>query len=302
MKNKVVIIGCGNVGMSYAYALVNQKTVVTDLYLIDLNKERVEGEVMDLRHCLPYAPNKMNIQAGEYSDVKDADIVVIASGANQLPGETRMDLIYKNSKIFKEVVGKVMENGFDGVFLVVTNPLDVMTQLTYKYSGLPAHRVIGSGTFLDTSRLKYLIGEKTHINPKSVHGYVIGEHGDSEFVPWSCANVGLQSIDDFLSEAEKQEISEKVRNAAYEIINKKGNTSYGIGVCLVKITNAILTDERSVMVVSNYDKNNDVYIGMPAIIGKNGVVKKIWFTLTEEEEAKLSHSISVIKEAVDKVL
>ena len=199
-KNKVVIIGCGNVGMSYAYALINQRTYVNELALIDLNYERIEGEVMDLNHCLAFAPSKIDIKVGSYEDCKDASIVVIAAGANQNPGETRMDLINKNSEIFKSIIDKVMDNWFDGIFLVATNPLDVMTYLVQKYSGLPYNRVIGSGTSLDTARLRYIIGEKLSINPKNVHGYVIGEHGDSEFVPWSNVNIGLQNIKSFLNE------------------------------------------------------------------------------------------------------
>ena len=190
MNNKVVLIGCGNVGMSYAYALLNQRTSVQELVLIDLDKERIEGEAMDLNHCLAFAPSKIDIKVGDYSDCKDASIVVIAAGANQNPGETRMDLINKNSKIFKSIVTEVMNSGFDGIFLVATNPLDVMTYLTWKYSGLEAHRVLGSGTSLDTARLRYLIASKLDISPKNVHAYVIGEHGDSEFVPWSNVNIG----------------------------------------------------------------------------------------------------------------
>ena len=250
MKNKVVLIGCGNVGMSYAYALLNQKTFVSELCLVDLDEKRIKGEVMDLNYCLPYASSHIDIKVGKYSDCSDARLVVIAAGANQLPGESRTDLIYKNSKIFKTIVSNVMKNGFKGVFLVATNPLDVMTYLTYKYSGLSSNRVIGSGTSLDSSRLRYLVGERLGINPKDVHGYVIGEHGDSEFIPWSNVNVGLQKVSDFLSKEDRNSISKKVREAAYDIINLKGNTCYGIGTCLVRITNAILGDEKSVVVVS----------------------------------------------------
>lgn len=298
---KVVLIGCGNVGMSYAYALLNQRTNVTELALIDLDIDRIEGEVMDLNHCLSYAPSKIDIKIGNYSDCKDADLVLIAAGANQNVGETRMDLINKNSVIFKDIVGRVMENGFNGIFLVATNPLDVMTYLTYKYSGLDSSKVIGSGTSLDTSRLRYLVGSKLNINPKNIHAYVIGEHGDSEFVPWSNANVSLQKIDTFLSNDELDNICEEVKNAAYEIINKKGSTYYGIGMCLVRITNAILGNENTVMTVSNYDKDNDIYMGMPAIVNRNGIAKKIYVELNEEETKKLQNCVNVIKEAIEKV-
>ena len=302
MHNKVVVIGCGNVGMSYVYALLNQRSKVNEVALIDLDTKRVEGEVMDLNHCLAFAPDKMNIHIGTYEDCCDAKIVVIAAGATQKVGETRMDLIYKNSKIFKEIIGKVVEAGFHGIFLVATNPLDVMTYLTYKYSGFSTHKVIGTGTSLDTARLRYLIGEKLGIGPKNIHAYVMGEHGDSEFVPWTNATVGLQNINKFLSDDEMVQISEEVKNAGYEIIERKGATYYGIGMCLVSITNAILGDLNSIITVSTYDKDNDVYVGLPTILDKNGAKGRVFVDLTDEEEGKLQHSIDVIKEAIKKVL
>lgn len=299
MKQKVVIIGCGNVGMSYAYALLNQQTAVNELVLIDLNEERIEGEVMDLNHCLAFAPSKINIKVGTYNDCSDAKIVCIAAGANQNPGETRMDLIKKNSSIFESIVTKVMESGFNGIFLVATNPLDVMTYLTWKYSNLPARQIIGSGTSLDTARLRYLISEKIGLNPKNVHAYVIGEHGDSEFVPWSTASIGLQSINEYLDEETLTSISEDVKNAAYEIINRKGATYYGIGMSLVYITNSILGNENSIITVSTYDNENEIFIGMPCIIGENGVKEKLKVELNDEEKEKLNKSIKTIKEAIE---
>jgi len=301
MNNKVVIIGCGNVGMSYAYALLNQRTYVNELVLIDLNKDRIIGEAMDLNHCLAFAPSKIKIKVGDYSDCKDAKIVCIAAGANQNPGETRMDLINKNSVIFKSIVDNVMNSGFDGIFLVATNPLDVMTYLTYKYSNLSPNRIIGSGTSLDTSRLRYLISDKLNISPKNVHAYVIGEHGDSEFVPWSNANIGLQNINDYLNEEDKEQICLEVKNAAYEIINKKGATYYGIGMCLVRITNAILGDENAIITVSTYDKENDVFIGLPAILNNTGIKDRIYIELNEDETKKLQNSINIIKDAINKI-
>ena len=301
MHNKVVIFGCGNVGMSYAYALLNQRTNVNELILIDLNKDRALGEAMDLNHCLAFAPSKIDIRCGDYTDCSDAKIVVIAAGANQNKGESRMDLIYKNSKIFKSIVGDVVKSGFKGIFLVATNPLDVMTYLTWKYSGFDYHRVLGSGTSLDTSRLRYLIGDKLGIGPKNIHAYVIGEHGDSEFVPWSNATVGLQNVGKFLSVEEKQEIADEVKNAAYKIIERKGATYYGIGMCLVSITNAILGDENRIITVSTYDKENDVFIGLPTIVNKRGAKGRVFVDLTEEESLQLQHSIDVIKEALEKI-
>ncbi|MBE6155424.1 MAG: L-lactate dehydrogenase [Firmicutes bacterium] len=298
MNNKVVIIGCGNVGMSYAYGLLNQGTYVNKLYLIDINEERVEGEVMDLNHCLSYAPSKISINKGTYEDCRDARMVVIAAGANQRPGETRMDLISKNAMIFKDIISKVMASGFNGIFLVATNPLDVMTYLTYKYSGLPAYKVIGTGTSLDTARLQLIIGKKLCINPKNIHAYVIGEHGDSEFIPWSHANISLQNIKEFFTQDELLEIEADVRNAAYEIIERKGATYYGIGMAMVRITNAILGNENTILALSIYDEENDVYIGMPAIVNENGAQRKVPFKLTEEEKEKLQKSINIIKESI----
>lgn len=299
MKNKIVLIGCGNVGMSYAYALLNQYTYVDELVLIDLNKDRIEGEAMDLNHCLSYSPSKVLVRLGDYPDCKDARIVVIAAGAAQEVGETRMDLIHKNSKIFKSIVDSVMSSGFDGIFLVATNPLDVMTYLTLKYSGLESNRVIGSGTTLDTARLRYLISQKINICPKDIEAYVIGEHGDSEFVAWSNANIALTGIDFFLNEEEKESLEEEVRNSAYEIIKRKGATYYGIGMCLVRITSAILEDKKIILPVSSYDKKNDICISTPAIVDKNGVREKIYIPLDEKETEKIKNSIKVIKDAID---
>ena len=293
--NKIVIIGCGNVGMSYAYALLNQKTSCNELVLIDVNEKKVEGEVMDLCHCLPFGPTKINIKVGKYEDCADADIICIAAGKSQLPGETRTDLIYKNAEVFKIIIDEIMKTGFNGIFLIATNPLDVMTYITYKYSKFDTSKVIGSGTSLDTARLRYMIGDKLNINPKNVHAYVIGEHGDSEFVPWSIATVGSQSVKDFLTQEELDKIMYDVKNAAYDIIDRKGSTCYGIGMCLVRITNAILNDENTIITVSSYDEKNDVYVGGPTIINRKGIDKRIFVKLTKEEEDLLQNSIDTIK-------
>lgn len=301
MNNKVVLIGCGNVGMAYAYSIVNQKTYVDELILIDINKDKAEGEAMDLNHSVMYAESSIKVSAGEYKDCKDAKIVVIAAGANQAVGETRMDLINKNSKIFKSIVSEVMDSGFNGIFVVATNPLDVMTYLTLKYSSLPNNQVLGTGTTLDTARLRYMISEKIDICPKNIEAYVIGEHGDSEFIPWSSANIALTSIKSFLTEEERTQLEEDVRNSAYKIIEKKGATAYGIGVCLTRITNAILENKKIILSVSSYDKKNDVCISTPAIVDKTGVRKKIHIPLTEEEGKKLQNSIDVIKNAINSI-
>lgn len=299
--NKVVLVGCGNVGMAYAYALVNQKVYVDELVLIDINKDRAEGEAMDLNHCMAYSPSKINVKVGDYEDCRDAKIVVIAAGANQKPDETRLDLIDKNASIFNGIIDSVVSNGFDGIFVVATNPLDVMTYITLKYSKFPTNKVIGSGTTLDTSRLRYLLSDKLGVCPKNIEAYVIGEHGDSEFIPWSNVNIAYKKISDILSFEELNSIEDEVRNAAYEIINRKGATAYGIGMCLVRITNAILEDKKIILPVSSWDNENNICISTPAIVGKNGVDDKIYIPLNEEEKNKLINSINVIKEAINHI-
>ncbi len=299
--NKVVIIGCGNVGMSYAFSLLNQNTNVNELVLIDINKDRIIGEAMDLNHCLAFSPSKIDIRVGDYSDCRDAKLIVIAAGANQNPGETRMDLINKNSKIFKSIITEVMKNDFKGYFLVATNPLDIMTYITYKYSGMKPNKVIGSGTSLDTARLRYIVGEKVGINPKSIHTYVIGEHGDSEFVLWSSALIGSEKIDKYLTQDEMIKIEDDVRNAAYEIIDRKGATYYGIAMCLTRITTAILNNENTIITVSSYDEENDIYFSTPSVINKDGATKKMKIELNNEEQEKLDNSINVIKDAIKRI-
>lgn len=301
MNNKVVIIGCGNVGMSYAYSLLNQKTYVNELVLIDINQEKALGEAMDLNHGLAYSPSKINIYAGNYNDCHDAKIVVIAAGANQKEDETRMDLIYKNNNIFKDIINDVMKSGFNGIFVIATNPVDVLTYQTWKFSGLNHNKVIGTGTTLDTARLRFEISDAININTKNIHAYVLGEHGDSEFVSWSNCTVGVSDINEYLSKEEQKRIEENVRNAAYNIIDKKGNTSYGIGMSLTRITNAILGNENTILTVSSYDEDLDVFIGEPTIINKNGVLKKIKIDLTEDEQEKFNNSYKVLKEAIEKI-
>ncbi len=299
--NKIVIIGCGNVGMSYAYALLNQKVNVDTLVLIDVNEEKVAGEVMDLNHSLPYSYNTMNIINGTYEQCRDANIVMISAGANQEPNETRLDLINKNDKIFKKIINEIMKHGFNGIFLIATNPVDAMSYITYKYSNITSNKVIGTGTSLDTARLRYILSKKFTINPKNVHAYVMGEHGDSEFIAWSTASIGTINIKNTLTEEEKSKIATEVRDSAYEIIKKKGNTSYGIGTCLVRITNAILNNENAIITVSNYDKENDVYISTPCVINKDGIAKKLKINLETEEKKQLDASIKVIKNTINKV-
>lgn len=296
--SKIVIVGCGNVGMSYAYSLINQKCSVDELVLIDKNMGKAEGEAMDLNHSIPYSPNSINIKVGNYNDCSNADIVVLSAGANQEVGETRLDLIHKNDIIFKSIINSIMGSGFNGIFLIATNPVDAMSYITYKYSGLDSNKVIGTGTSLDTARLRYMLSKKLNISPKNVHAYVMGEHGDSEFIAWSTAMVGTINISDKLTIEEKKEIGIQVRDSAYDIIKKKGNTSYGIGTCLLRITNAILNDENAIITVSCYD-NNELYVSIPCVINREGIKEKLDINLNEEEEKMLNKSKEIIKGVIE---
>jgi L-lactate dehydrogenase len=295
---RVVIIGTGNVGMSYAFSLLNQRTEVDELFLIDRNRDLAAGQALDLHSTLGFSPSNMKIRVGKYSDCKDAHMVVITAGAPQLPGETRMDLVKKNAAILRPMIAEIMASGFNGIILMVTNPLDVMTQLAWKFSGLPHSKVIGSGTILDSSRLKYTVGHQTKVDPKSVNAWVLGEHGDSEFVPWSLACIGLQPVTDFLTDDQMTAIEDRVRDDAYEIIKRKGATYYGIGMCLTRITNAILSNEHAVLPLSNYDHQERLYYGYPCVVGRGGVEKRLDLRLTALERRKLSRSLDAIREGL----
>ncbi len=301
MSNKVMIVGTGNVGASIGYCLVNQRTAVSELILTDINTEDAEGEAMDLRDTLAVSPSFMKIKAGTYKDASDCDIIVITAGVPQKPGESRMDLLKKNAEIFKDMISQIMDSGFSGIFLVVTNPMDVMTYLTWRYSGLPEEQVIGSGTVLDSARLRYRISERLGVAPKSVHAFQIGEHGDTEFALWSTANLGGVPLTELLNAKERDEIEDFARKEAYEIINKKGATYYGIGACVTKIINCILGDEKRILTVSSYDDFTGVYNGFPAVLGRNGIVRRLNIKLTEKEGIKLQKSVNAIKEAISEV-
>lgn len=304
---RVVVIGTGFVGSSYAFSLINQN-IADELVLIDLNKEKAEGDAMDLNHGLPFG-SPMKIWAGDYADCKTADIVVITAGANQQPGETRLDLIEKNAKIFKIIVGSVMDSGFSGIFIVATNPVDILSYATWKYSGLPMERVIGSGTILDTARFRFLLSQYFDIDVRNIHGYILGEHGDTELPVWSQTRIGSELIDRYIErykpEAKKADLDEifvNVRDAAYHIIERKGATHYAIAMGLKRLTRAILRNEHSILTVSTYLKGEydleDLYIGVPAIVSMSGVEKVIEIDLNEEERQKLHHSAQVLKDAM----
>lgn len=311
-NRKVALIGTGMVGMSYAYSLLNQ-SVCDELVLIDVDKRRAEGEAMDLNHGLAFSGNSMKIYAGSYEDCKEADIVVICAGVAQKPGETRLDLLKRNATVFRSIVDPVAASGFNGIFLVATNPVDIMTKITYDISGFNPRRVLGSGTALDTARLRYLLGDYLNVDSRNVHAYVMGEHGDSEFVPWSQAMLATKPILEICEESggeicdqALEKISEEVKGAAYKIIEAKKATYYGIGMALTRITKAILGNENSVLTVSALLKGeygeSDVFVGVPCIINKNGVQRILPLSLTEEELGKLKKSCDLVRDSVQGIL
>ncbi len=307
-NKKVVLVGAGFVGMSMAYSLLNQGGV-DELVLIDVNKEKTIGEEMDLSHGLPYAPQKMKIKAGDYDECKDANIVVITAGLAQKPGQSRLELAVANAKIMKDITENVMKNGFNGIFLVASNPVDLMTHVVAEVSGMPKSRVIGSGTVLDTARLRYLIADYLEVSSKNVHAYILGEHGDSSLVPWEHCYVGCKKIIDIMKDnnhpmTDLKKIHDGVWKAAYEIIEKKKATYYGIGMALNRLVKAILNDENSILTVSTYQNNEygqeGLYIGVPAIINKNGVKEILQLKLNKADQEKFNHSCEIMKENWEK--
>lgn len=305
VNRKVALVGTGLVGMSYAYALLNQN-VCDELLLIDIDQKRAQGEAMDLNHGLAFSGSNMKIHAGGYEECADADIVAICAGVAQKSGESRIALLQRNTGVFESIVGPVVKSGFKGIFLVATNPVDIMTHVTQALSGFDYHQVLGTGTALDTARLRYLLGEYFSVDPRNVHAYVMGEHGDSEFVPWSQAMVATKPIlDIFRSRGQKDyendldKISEQVRNAAQKIILAKKSTYYGIGMAMVRITRAIFGDENSVLTVSSmlhgeYGEH-DVYVGTPCIVSRDGVRRTVELTLTQGEQEKLHDSCELLR-------
>lgn len=316
MKNgKVVLVGTGFVGMSMAYSILNRGGV-SELILIDIDKDKTIGEEMDLSHGLPFAPQKMIIKAGDYDECKDAQVVVITAGIAQKPGQTRLELAETNTKIMKGITQNIMASGFDGIIVVASNPVDLMTYVVAKVSGLPKNRVIGSGTVLDTARLRYLVSDYLKVSSKNIHAYIMGEHGDSSFVPWDHAYVGCKRMKDVMKDngyplEDLDKIHKDVVQAAYEIINKKKATYYGIGMALRKLVKTIINDENTILTVSTYLKDgeygqDDIYIGVPAIINSNGVRELLNLELSKGEQEKLDNSCKIIKEmrenSIDKII
>lgn len=304
-NRKVVLVGAGMVGMSFAYAALNQ-AVCDELVLIDIDKKRTEGEAMDLNHGLAFSGGNMKIYSGEYTDCNDADIVVICAGVNQQPGESRLQLLERNKQVFKSIVEPIVRSGFGGIFLVATNPVDIMTRVTYELSGFNPSRVFGTGTTLDTARLRYLLGDYFKVDPRNMHAYVMGEHGDSEFVPWSQAMLATKPVLDICKASDShfcyddlEGIAVEVKDAAQKIIAAKKATYYGIGMSLVRIVRAILSNENSILTVSAWLRGEygqrDVYAGVPSVITRNGVASILELNLTDEELEKFSKSCDLLR-------
>lgn len=308
---RVALIGAGAVGSSFAYQM-STAGLCEELVIIDVNKAKAEGEAMDLNHGTPFSSSPMRIWAGDYMDCREAEVVVITAGAPQKPGETRLDLVAKNALIMKEMIRQIMDSGFDGLIVVASNPVDIMAHLAWKYSDLPKSRVFGSGTVLDTARLRQMLGEYFHIDSRNAHAYILGEHGDTEFAAWSNSRIYGKTIDELLAEddrysqADLDQIYINVRDAAYHIIERKGATYYAIGLGLVRIVRAILGNENCLLTVGAYVDGqygiSGIHIGVPAIINRQGVREIIEVSLTEEEMKKFHHSADVLRQTLEPVL
>lgn len=310
-SRKAAMIGCGFVGAAAAFSLM-QSGLFSEMVLIDADKDRAEGEAMDISHGLPFA-RPMKIYAGDYDDIVDASIIIITAGAAQKPEETRLDLVNKNVKIFHSIIPEISKRNCRGILLVVSNPVDILTHVAWKLSGFPSGRVIGSGTVLDTARLKYMLGEHLSLDSRSIHAFIVGEHGDSELAVWSSANVSGVPLNKmcemrghFQHEENAEQIYEDVKNCAYEVIAKKKATYFGVAMAVRRICEAIVRNERSILPVSNLMRGDygldDVYLSMPAIVGADGVERLIPISLDKEETQKLKESADTLKSVLKKVM
>lgn len=305
---RVAIIGAGNVGATTAYALLLEGAA-SEIVLIDIARERAEGEAMDLNHAMPYTPTA-RVWAGEYPDCAAADIVIITAGVGQRPGETRLDLLRRNVSVFQQIVPRVVEQTREAILLIATNPVDVLTYATVRFSGLPAARVIGSGTILDSARFRYLLSQRLGVDPRSVHAFIIGEHGDSQVATWSLANIAGMRLDEFcrlngceLDEQARTLIAQNTRSAAYEIIRRKGATYYAVAAGLVRIVGAIIRNENSVLTVSSRIQGmygiDDACLSLPSVVNRGGIERVLNLPLGSEEQAGLLNSARVIRQAID---
>lgn len=306
-KGKVTIIGAGLVGSTTAFAIM-QSSVVTEIVLIDVNKDKAEGDVLDMSDGLPFM-KPTGMKAGDYSDAEGSELIIITAGANQKPDETRLDLLKKNAAIFKSITDSLKPYLCkESLILVVTNPVDILTYLTIRYTGLPANQVFGSGTVLDTARFRYMISEDTNIDPRNVHSYVIGEHGDSEVALWSTANIGGLPMEEYCAQCKncsgqnKEEIAKAVRDAAYKIIDKKGATFYAVALAVKRIVECVLRDEHSILTISSLMNGEygieDVCISVPAVLAGNGVGRKLVLNLDDKELTALRESAATLKDSM----
>lgn len=304
---KVTIIGAGFVGATSAYTLM-MSGLITELVLIDVNKKKAEGEVMDLNHGMPFV-RPVRIYVGDYSDCAGSDIVIIAAGANQKPGETRIDLVHKNTAIFKEIVSNIVKYNKDCILLVVTNPVDILTYVTYKISGLPKNKVIGSGTVLDTARFRYLLGDHVGIDTRNIHAYILGEHGDTEVATWSLTNIAGIPMEKYCNDCKccdhhvtRDNIFEEVKNAAYKIIEGKGATYFAVALAVKRIVEAIVRDENSILTVSSLLEGqyglSDICLSVPTIVNKDGIGKIVDVPINDKERNLLIQSGNSLKEVI----
>ena len=306
-KRKIMLVGTGFVGMSFAYSMLSEKGI-DELVLVDVNEDKAKGEQMDLNDGLVYADTKMKISAGTYADAADTNIVVLTAGAAQKPGQTRLDLVKINANITKGVCKALKENNFNGILVVANNPVDIMTYVAWKESGLPKNHVIGSGTVLDTARLRHALSERLGFADSNIHAYIMGEHGDSSFVPWIHSYIGCKNLLEYLDEnnislSELQEIYIDVRDKAYKIIELKRATYYGIGLALKRIVSCILNNERAILPVSAYHNGEygkeGYFIGTPSVVGSNGVEQVIRLHLNENDQQRFDHSFDTLKQTIE---
>lgn len=302
---KIAVIGCGFVGAACAFSLM-QSGLFSEMVLIDADREKAEGEAMDISHGIPFA-KPIKIYAGDYDDIADASLIVITAGANQKPGETRLDLVKKNISIFQSIIPEIKKRNYNGILLVVANPVDILTSVTLKLSGLPENKVLGSGTVLDTARLKYELGNHLNVDSRSIHAFIIGEHGDSEIAAWSSANVSGIPLNNFCEmrghfnhdEAMKR-IAADVKNSAYEIIAKKRATYFGVAMAVKRICEAIIRDEKSILSVSSMMHGEygikDIALSMPAIVGRDGIETHVPIQLNDNEIKRLQESAKTLQD------
>ncbi len=317
MKNKIVIIGAGFVGSTTAYAIMNWG-IASQIVLVDIDQKKAEGEAMDLNHGAAFV-KPVSVKSGGYQECENADIIIITAGANQKPGETRLDLVKKNTAIFKNIIPEITKYTKEAILLVVTNPVDILTYVTHKLTDLPVNQVIGSGTVLDTSRFRYLLSKHCNLDPRNIHSYIIGEHGDNEVSAWSLSNVAGIPFDKYCQICNnkgdsdcfnnprqfKKEMAEKVKNSAYEIIERKQATYYAVGLAVTRIVESILRNENTILTVSSVLDDiygvSDIALSLPSIVGANGVKRVLPLEISQQEKNKFLNSAKLLKKVAEKL-